>query len=86
MSAPTTDRPKIKVRYTCPICKTVDREVEVRTRFAEEDVVDWVEWVRMKVGQDHQEHKPRCPSFLCDLKIPINKGDDARIGEEVKPS
>jgi hypothetical protein len=76
------DGPIVTVLYSCTPCATRDREVVVRQRGPDEDVVAWVNHVRDCVGADHATFSPLCVSPTCDLKIPLPK--DARIGDAYK--
>lgn len=78
-----TEGPTVPVMYTCHECGVKEREVAVRERRPQEDVVDWVHHARTLVGVDHSIVSRRCTSNEVDLKIPmVNK--DARIGQATR--
>lgn len=62
----------VTVKYSCPECGLVDREVRVTSR-TDEDVVAWLEDVCMvEVTKDHVSVSPDCvATSLKDLKIPL---------------
>lgn len=70
----------VPVQYSCKVCKTVEREVQVRVRGKLETVNGWLEAVRATVGRDHSRQLPLCHSKVCDLKIPLGA---ERIGDGV---
>lgn len=68
----------IGIKYSCAICKTVDREVQVPARLSpDEDVVKWMEETALRrIGQDHFTRMPGCwAKELKNIKIPIDKDD-----------
>jgi hypothetical protein len=82
LEPPKPEGPTVPVEYTCNgHCGTVDRVVHVRARGAEEDVVTWMRHVQEVVGADHETVAPFCPTRHADLKIPLPKGDDVRVGD-----
>lgn len=65
----------IRVMYTCALCGTIDRGVDVPARM-DPDAVDVKHWVEQIMGRaisdDHSRHSPFCPSRKMDnVKIPI---------------
>ena len=77
----------IRVQYTCHKCRTIAREVDVEVRGPAEDVVAWMNRsVILALGKDHQQYSPYCTTgILSDIKIPIPKGENARIGDPPSP-
>jgi hypothetical protein len=73
----------VPVIYTCHSCGISEREIRVRERYTEEDVVLWMDAVQMALGVDHQQMSPGCSSDHCDLKIPLGH-KDASIGRMVR--
>lgn len=74
----------ITASYTCAMCQTTERKFRVRARGADEAICDWIEVVREAMGKAHSEFAPYCRSTTCDLRIPIDKAEGARIGDPVK--
>lgn len=69
----------VTIRYQCSLCKSGWREVIVRARREDEDVVAWVETVALVgVGHDHNSRSPECSSLQVDLMVPAPK--DKYIG------
>lgn len=74
--------PTVAVEYSCTgHCGVAARVVQVRARGPEEDVVAWMRHVQAAVGEDHATLAPFCPQRTADLKIPIPKGEDVRVGD-----
>jgi len=73
--------PKVKVLYTCKNCGIVDREVPIREREKDEDVIGWMRTVQKELGEDHMRCSSWCQSRLCDIKIPLVGKENCRIGE-----
>jgi hypothetical protein len=71
------------VKYSCPLCRIKDREVEVRARESE-DVIQWLEGTCFPaIGADHMTSFPACgATSLTDLKIPISGSD--KVGGVIK--
>lgn len=70
------------VLYTCDLCRTLDREVTVRERRPETDVLAWMNYVTALLRADHATISPDCrPQFLTNMKIPLSGGDSDYIGK-----
>lgn len=77
------DAPEVHIEYSCHGCEVRNRELKVRERGPDEDVVVWMRMVQLEMSRDHESVSPSCPTPVCDLKIPMpNK--DARIGAAIR--
>lgn len=73
----------VPIIYTCRQCGIDEREIRVRERTADENIIAWMNAVQTAVGEDHLRMSPACRSQTCDLKIPLaNK--NAEIGQAVR--
>ena len=69
------NEPTVVVMYSCHPCGLKDREVTVRERGSEEDIIAWVNHVAVKMAEDHSKLKPRCRiNSLSEMKIPLPAG------------
>jgi hypothetical protein len=57
--------------YTCHRCGMIDVEFEVRDRGPNEDVLVWLEAVKIAMDIKHARTAPLCNAPYVDLKIPI---------------
>lgn len=74
----------IGVIYTCGLCPAAtNRTVQVRIRREDEDIKSWIETaVTPALVRDHQAVSPTCsPTKLKEVKIPLPKGDNVRVGD-----
>lgn len=70
----------IRCFYNCNVCGIKKQYVNVPSRKAEQDIVEWVELVIMPLfAADHRMRSPFCRATKLDVGIPI-KG--AKLGEE----
>lgn len=70
----------LRVQYSCPGCKILDREITVPARQNpdQESVTDWMKKVVQAIANDHHLYRPACHTTKMDnLKIPI---EDDNIG------
>jgi hypothetical protein len=74
----------VPISYTCHECGVNGREIQVRERSPDENIVDWMHSVQKAVGLDHMRASPTCRALHCDLKIPIASKKEALIGEAVR--
>ena len=72
----------ICVLYSCHGCKITDARVPVRSRGADENVLNWLADVQQTVGNHHSLNSPHCRSGACDLKIPLGKADGAAVKQK----
>lgn len=74
----------ITVLFSCSECGLVDRSVEVRFRYQNEDVIHWFEWaVTPALMTEHGLLSPLCyPKELKGVKIPHSGGKTKGIGME----
>jgi len=72
-----TDGPTIAIEYSCEGCGLTHRPVEVRERGAAEDLQDWLEVVKSRIGLDHAQASAACTSAEVSLRFHVT---NARIG------
>jgi len=79
VSAPTENT--IGVKYSCALCGIVKKEVQVKVRGPNEDVVSWVkDTVGHALGYDHMKASPSCQTTkLSEVMIPITGAP--RVGD-----
>ena len=77
--------PTVKCLYTCLECGVRKREVEIRERGQDEDVVAWVNFAAERCGEDHAAESPHCTAGKVDLYIPLPKGS-VQGGKIVDPN
>lgn len=80
-----TKNKMITILYTCPACNVVDVPLQVPAREDSDknSVVPWVKRCAFFVGQHHHSTHPKCDYGKCDLKIPIQEGQEF-IGQQVE--
>ena len=65
----------LKVKYSCPKCGLVDREVNVPERTGGMTIETWMARVSEYLSADHDLANPSCHvETLKDVKIPIATG------------
>jgi len=66
----------IGILYSCSLCGINKREVKVRFRSPNEDVIEWMKGVvEPSLGEDHAAHSPDChPESLQNVMIPVPPG------------
>lgn len=74
MTAATT----IEIQYSCHGCGLDKVGVNVRARGPAEDLMAWLDALRIEVTRDHRTRRPFCAADACDLRIPLAGRD--RIG------
>lgn len=64
----------INIKYSCPKCGILSREVPVTAR-TNEDVGYWFEEIMIvELCNDHAKHSPNChPDMLHDIMIPVGE-------------
>lgn len=73
---------EIEVLYSCGGCGVKDAAVKVRTRRADENVVEWIEGpVAHAISFNHSLRSPACrATHITETKIPMPAGD-GRVGD-----
>ena len=78
------NEPTITVMYSCFKCGLKDREVIVRERAIDEDIVVWVNHAACVAAVDHDAMSPHCHiTEFSEFKIPIPKSVK-RVGEALR--
>jgi len=73
--------PSITVEYSCAGCDIALRPIEVRERAAGEDLSDWLDLVKHRIGLDHAETSPACTSAEMHFRFHVRTG---RVGEATR--
>lgn len=73
----------IQVLYSCDKCGIKDAVITLACRDSSTSVLEWMETVSTKIGQDHSMRSPLCRAETTQIKIPVDGAD--YIGGPTKP-
>jgi hypothetical protein len=64
---------QVEIRFTCHSCQRgAEQSFYMPARGGGEDVIEFMERLKLALGSYHQRTSPRCLATKCDVKIPID--------------